>query len=137
MPEVHSLVGAKEARAIDHLAFALKDRLDQSGIIRGIILEIGVLDQHDIALDLLQASPASSALASISFMAEQADLAPVGQLGKLAPCAVRRAVVNDDKLFVIGHIAHPLDDLFYSSFFVVDGNNNRKLHAIPRTAHIG
>ena len=40
---------ADEPRAEDDVGLALDDRLDELGILRGVVLEVGVLDDDDLA----------------------------------------------------------------------------------------
>ena len=45
----HAVRSAEEARAEDGVGLAVEDRLEQRRPVRGIVLEIGVLDDHDVA----------------------------------------------------------------------------------------
>ena len=40
---------ADEPRAVDDVGLALDDRLDELRVLRGVVLEVGVLDDDDLA----------------------------------------------------------------------------------------
>ncbi len=56
VPEVEDSVGATmEAVAEDHVGISIQDRFQQGGIVAGIILEIGILNDDDVSRALRRA----------------------------------------------------------------------------------
>src|SRR5262249_25583346 len=122
-----------EAAPGAHGAGAAGDGRQQPAVLLGIELEVGVLNQDDVARGVLQADAHRAALADVDRVVVDAD-ARVGD-----PCArvdrqsraVARAVVRDDDLLLDGTDvdgAHAVDDLAYGLFLVVDVDDDRKLH---------
>ena len=57
---------AEEARAVDDVRASLADELDEDGKFLGRVLEIGVLDDDQVAGHLLEAPPQRRALAAVA-----------------------------------------------------------------------
>ncbi len=47
----HVLALAGESAAVDNVGLAPEDRIEQPGPVVGVVLEVGVLDQHQVAPD--------------------------------------------------------------------------------------
>ena len=57
---------ADEARAVHHVGAALDDRLEQARVLGGVVFQVGVLDEDDVAAKL-------EAREGTSGIAEKAD----------------------------------------------------------------
>ena len=48
---------ARQARTEHHIRRAARDRLDRSRDVNGVVFAVGVLDDHDVALDMRNRGP--------------------------------------------------------------------------------
>jgi hypothetical protein len=138
MPEVQDAAGgAREARAVDDVGLALEDRRQELRIVAGVVLEIRVLDQHDVPGRLREAAPEGGALPLVGLLVVDPDLvllvsspeAPrLRELGlepaEVVPRAVRGAIVDDDDLLGDGDRLDALQDLGERETLVVDGDDD-------------
>src|SRR5262249_41497370 len=91
MPVVeYSVALADEPRAEDDIGLIVDDRLDELGILLGLVFEIGVLDDHDVTGGISKAGPKRSALALISFLVDDSQIGIAGlfELAEDFSCAV-------------------------------------------------
>ena len=72
------LLAGHVARAEDGVGVAVEERLEQAGVLGGIVLEVGVLNERKIAGGLLDGGANGGALARVAFLAEEADLGEAG-----------------------------------------------------------
>ena len=56
---------ADESGAVDHVGLVINDGLDHQRVVGRVVLEIGVLDDHDIAGRRCDSGPQRSALAAV------------------------------------------------------------------------
>ena len=66
-------MAAEKPRAVDDVGAALADELDQLGILLRRILEVGVLNDHEIAGDLREAAPQRRAFAGVLRLQQQLE----------------------------------------------------------------
>jgi hypothetical protein len=108
-----------------------------AGDVARVVLEIGVLDHHDVTLRVREAGADGGALAAIGRMEEHADLA-ARDAAEDVPGAVERAVVDDEDLLRVRQRLHALQDLPDARRLVVDRHDDRKLHRnVPRRISSG
>src|SRR5262245_14126134 len=126
-------VGPQEARAVDDFGAALENRREQVAVLRRIELEVGVLNQQDVAGRVLQPDADRRSFPRVDRVVENADAAIAAPLagGDRALRVVARSVVGDDDLLldradVDG--AHALDDRADRLLLVVDGDDDGELH---------
>ena len=108
--------GAEEARAVNDVGVAGEDRRDEVRILGGIVLEIGVLDERDVALEVRDGGADRRALALVLRLEDR--LQPIvvvvrglgDELANHVRRAVARAVVDDDDLLADRHRTHVLQD---------------------------
>ena len=121
--------GRQEARAVDDVGAAFEDRDEQLRVLRGIELEVGVLDEEDVAGGERQPHADRRALSQV----DRAVIDMHGQerrkvsLVDGASRAVGGAVVRDDDLHLDSaqvHRGDPLEDLPDGLLFVVDRNDD-------------
>ena len=62
-----------EARSEHRVGLALEDRRDQRGIVGRVVLQVGVLDQADVAAHVLDRGPDRASLPHVARLAEDAD----------------------------------------------------------------
>ena len=137
--EEHAARGAREARPVDHVRLALEDRRQELRVVPRVVLEVRVLDQHDVAGRLGEAAPEGGALPLVGLLVEDPDLvllvggpepAGLGQLGlqpaQVVARAVRGAVVDDDDLLGHRHGLDALEDLRKREPLVVDRDDDRQ-----------
>ncbi len=65
---------ARETRAIDHIGQPFFDRLEQRRIVRRIIFQVGILNQHDFAGHMAERGFERRALALIARLEKNSDL---------------------------------------------------------------
>ena len=138
VPEVQDAArGAREAGAVDDVGLALEDRRQELRVVARVVLEVGVLDQHDVPGRLREAPPEGGALALVGILVVDPDLvllvgrpeAPrLRELGlepaEVVTSAVRGAVVDDDDLLGDGDRLDALQDLGEREPLVVDGDDD-------------
>ena len=81
--EQHAPRAAREARAVDHVGVALEDGRDQARVLARVVLEIGVLDDGDVAGHVRDRRPHRGALALVALVPDQHQ-AEVGRLRQAA-----------------------------------------------------
>src|SRR5205823_5659460 len=105
----------------------------QRSVFLRVELEIGVLDQDDVAGGIPQAEADRGALADVDLKFVDADpgiAAPSAARHRLARPVAAAVVGDDDFLVDTRQIdgAHALDDLADRLLFVVDGDDDGELH---------
>ena len=95
----HVLPLPGEPAAVDDLGLALEHRVEQPGPVVGVVLEVGVLDQHQFAPGRLETGPHRRALARVGPVGDDPH-GRVLQGGQHLVGPVRRAVVDDHHLEV-------------------------------------
>jgi hypothetical protein len=74
MPEVHRPVLADEPRSVDDPGLAGLDRPQQDGVIGRVVLEVGVLNDDDVACRALEPLLNGGALAAVAGPQAQRDV---------------------------------------------------------------
>src|SRR5262249_48733451 len=95
--EAHAGDRPVEAVPVDDVRPAALDRLDECRIVRWVVLEVGVLDEDDVAARVLQTDADGSALAHVDHRLVDADevAALLPLVLELVESAVGGAVVDD------------------------------------------
>ncbi len=119
---------AQEARAVDHIRDALLDGLKQVGVVARVVLQVGVLDEHDLALRSLDPGADGAPFPQVLLVQQDAHTLPAVQGGEQVAGAVGRAVVHQQDLGGAPGGLHPPDDLVEAVLLVVDGDDDRKVH---------
>ena len=104
-----------------------------------VVLEVGVLDEHEVAGDVLEAGADRGALPAVLGVRDDLDGA-VAELGEHGVGAVVAAVVHDDELAVERQLddPHAAQDLDDGVALVVHGHDDRELPVrdrVVRSAH--
>src|SRR5260370_10893281 len=101
MPEVHGAVLADEPRAIDDPGSAGLNRTEQHGIVGGVVLEVGVLDDDDVARGAFEPSLNRCAFSAVARQPLEDDVAVLLRaLLEQRARTVRRSIVDDDNLLI-------------------------------------
>ena len=124
--EWKGIVAPQVARAVDHVRAARQDRLHQPGIVLGVVLEIGVLDDDDLAPRLGERGADGVSFSAIPLVGEGADRHPPGQLREHLAGAVAGAVVHHDHFLVDRHRQHAFEQRLEGGMLVVDRHQNRE-----------
>jgi hypothetical protein len=117
-----------EPGAEDDVRDAALDRLDQRGHVRGVVLEIRVLDHGDVAVDVRDRRPDGGALAAVALAQHDPPVAAVVPALQDVGRLVGRAVVHDDHLPVEVERLHALEELGDRGPLVVGRNQERDPH---------
>ena len=120
MPEEVGALGvraAAQAGAEDGVGLALQQRGDQRWDVRRRVLEVGVLDQQDLAVGLGDPAPHRGALALVLRLRVHRDLAMRGcEAREFGRRAVRGAVVDEQDLereLQLEQLVHDLRDRLF------------------------
>ena len=102
-------LAGQEARAVDHVGAVLQERAHQAGVVARVVLQVGVLEDDQVAGGRGDAGADRGALALVLLVLDVADAVRVlgGELAQDLAGAVLRAVVDDDDLDLAdaGHLA--------------------------------
>ena len=88
---------AEEARPEDHVRPPLADERDQLRVLLRRVLEVGVLDDHQVARHRREPGPQRGALALVPLVEQQPEPVPGLERRQHVARAVGRAVVHDDQ----------------------------------------
>ena len=125
---------AEEARAVDDVGAALADQLDELRKLLRRVLEVGVLDDDEVAGDLLEAAPQRRALAAVLRLEDQLELQLLGQPRQDVARPVLRPVVHDDQLDADRHREHAPDDFLDRGALVVARHHHREQRILDHSA---
>src|SRR5215467_112079 len=103
-------MASQESRSVDDVGVAATDELDEVGILLRRVLEVGILDDHDVAGHLVEARTQRRALALVRRLQHEREPQLALQALKKLPRAVRRSIVDDDQLDAKGYGHHATDD---------------------------
>ena len=128
MPVVQHAVRAValETRPVDHVGRPFHDRLDQPRILDRVVLQVGVLDDHDPAGGPGESRAQRRPLAQVPPVPQDAEALVPLHLGQHVAGAVRAAVVDHDDFLGNADRPNAPDDLANRPFLVVNGNDHRK-----------
>lgn len=122
---------ANEARPKDDVSAVLQDWLDEPGILRGIVFQVGVLNNHDIARDVTESFPEGRSLPLIARLVEDPNIVGLGlDLRENLSRSIRAPVINEDDLLGNGHILNPANDFADPLLFVVNRHDNGEREAL-------
>src|SRR5688572_23421305 len=122
---------AEEAGSIDDVGLALEDGANQLRIFVGVVLEIGVLDDHHVAGRLADAAPHRRALALIVRLEQNADAVVPVQLLEDFPGPILRPIIDDHQLLFDGteiDFEYAGDDGADGGLLVVRRHDDTELH---------
>src|SRR5438876_556133 len=75
MPEEQNAMGpAEKTRPVNDVRHASVDGLDQLGIVLRVVLQVGVLNNHDVTARLLKSATQGGALPTVSLSEENPDV---------------------------------------------------------------
>jgi hypothetical protein len=123
-----------EARAEDHVGLALKDRLQEHRVLPRVVLEVGVLDEDDVAGGRGEPRAQRGALALVPFVEDDRRIRGFCDRRQQIAGAVRGAVVDDDDLAFQPRERHRPDaseHFVECVHLVVDRNDDRELQGNP------
>ena len=104
-------MASEEPRAVDDVRPSLADQLDELRELLRRVFEVRVLDDHEVAVDHLEAAAQGGALPHVPRLQQQREAELALQAAEDVARAVRRAVVDDDQLRPQRHRMHAADDL--------------------------
>ena len=114
-----------EARAVHDVGEIGGERLDEVVVLGRVVLEIGVLDEHEVGGGEREARAQRSSLALVAILQHDADTL-VGDADEQVTGAVGRAVVDDDDLGDPWRFEHALDQRDDRRLLVVAGHDDSK-----------
>jgi len=122
-------VPAEGPVAVDHRGLALHHRLEQPGDVLRVILQVGVEDDHVVAVGLGDGCADGGALAHVLGVVNSVQAGVVATAQDLGG-AIGAAVVDHDELHVTGvdDRQRLLESLPEPDFLVIDRHQDRKLH---------
>ncbi len=95
---------AEKARAKNHVGLALDQRREHQGILGGIVFQIGVLNDDEVARGFLNAAAEGCSLAHVMRLKHHADGRIFGLQGSQnLSRTVLRAIVDADQLDFYGN----------------------------------
>ena len=130
VPEIEHavLVRADEAGAEDGVRLAAENGLEQRGVVRRVVFEVGVLDEHDVRRGFADASSQGGTFALVAVVPVQAD--PL--LGRRCicqhfECAICGTIIHHHYFGHARLCEHQLQNGLYSGPFVEDGRDDRDI----------
>src|SRR5262245_8824767 len=118
---------AGEARAEDHVRLAGEDGLDQAWVVVRVVLEVGVLHDHEVPAGGLEARAQRGALAPVARLVDHARDPRLDLVAQDLAGAVARAVVHHDHLEVADRRSeHRVDDALDRVPLVEAGDHDRE-----------
>ena len=132
---------SEKPRSVDDVGTPLADQLDQLRELFRRVLRVGVLNDDQVAGDLLEPEPQRRPLAAVRLVKELERIF-LRQLAQDVGRAVLRAVVDDDQLDAeAGNRKHARDHALDRVALVVDGHDDRQqriledpLYALPSSS---
>ena len=129
MPEEqHAMRPAEKARSEHRIGPPVQNRLQERRIVRRVVLQVGVLDDDDVALRLREAGPQRRALALVALVVEDAHVIALDPVHDLAR-AIGRGVVHDDDFLAVRRGLDLPDDLGDEVLLVVNRDDDREQRA--------
>ena len=136
MPERQhaALFAGQVAGAEDGVGVAVEHRPEQAGIFRGIVFQVGILDEGEIAGGFGDGAPHRRAFALVLLVAEKADFRiGVGEPLEHVGGAVGGAVIHDHQLaldvFGQGRRDHLGNAALHHGALIVNRHEDRKFHS--------
>ena len=125
VPEVQHPVrpARQEPRAVDDVGDVGCQRLDEVVVLGRVVLEVGVLDEHELGGGEREAGAQRRALALVVVVEHDADTL-VGHTDEQVAGAVGRAIVDDEDLGDPRRFEHALDERHDGRVLVVAGHDD-------------
>src|SRR5580765_969963 len=125
--------GIEKTRSVHDVGGAGQNRCQQPAILARVELQIGVLNEEDVARRLVESEPDGGALSEIDLAVVRLHSRIADPLARVdSPArAVARAIVRDDDLFFYHaeiHVEYAVDDFADRLLFVVHGDDDRQFH---------
>ena len=136
VPEIEDAVpvgAAEEPGSVDDVGLARENGPEQDGVFLRVVLEVGVLDDDEIARRGAHAGPDGRALPHVARLQEDPDAVLAVELPEDVPRAVLRAVVHDHDLALeVSEVdgEDPREDLADRPALVVRRHHDRQLHGL-------
>src|SRR5581483_6649447 len=125
VPKVEDAMAvADKARAKDDVRAIVQDGLNQARILGGIIFQVRVLNDHDGAGGVLEASPQRGALSLIFLLIDDAHAFMLLKFAQNRVCAVGALVIDNNQFLWNRHGFDTAYQLPQPAFFVVDGDDD-------------
>lgn len=133
VPVVDDAVGAaaEEAGAVDDIGAAFEDGLEESGVVVGVVFEVGILDEDDIAGGFGEAGVEGGAFALVVVVEGGDDVGEAGgEGGEEVAGAVGGAVIDEDDFALEAGVdaADGFEEVGEGLDLVVDGDDDGELH---------
>src|SRR5450756_1257966 len=104
----------------------LADELDELRVLLRRVFQVGILDHHQLAANLLEPAPERGALALVACLEHQLEPQFPLQTGQDLLRPILRPVVHDDQLGSNLDGEHAPDDLLHRLTLVVHGHDDRQ-----------
>src|SRR5215469_11042438 len=131
VPEVKHAVwpASQKPRAVDYVRLTLQQRFEQPRIIRGIIFEIGILNDHVVAGSFLNATAQCRTLPHIVRLQEDLDLGILRlEFPEDFARAIFRAIVHAHQFDFEAYLEDALDHHPKRIALVINGDDDRQFH---------
>src|SRR5574341_180384 len=131
VPEVEDAVRpTMESVAEDNVGVAFQDWLEEPRVVLRVVLQVGVLDEDDVAGHVLDGGADRCSLAAIARVEEEVHLPPVVATQSFQDLtrSVTRGVIHEDDLLVIRDRLNPLEEQFDRLPLIIDRNDDGELH---------
>src|SRR6059058_4387808 len=132
VPEHEHPARARVARAVDDVGVAVEDRLDEPRVLGGVVLQVGILDDRDVAAHVGDGGPHRGALALVVRLEDEHEAVRRrvrrrgAQLLEHGARPVGRAVVDDDDLLWEADGHDPLEEGPDGADLVVHRDDDRQ-----------
>jgi hypothetical protein len=84
MPEIVNALGAAEkARAENHVSATIEERFEKFAVVAGIVFEVGVLNENNVAGDFGETAAECGAFALILRLKKDAEIAQLDGIGAI------------------------------------------------------
>ncbi len=120
----------QKTTSVNHVGPVFDNWFQQSKILAGVVFQVSVLNDHNVACDILKTGSECSALALVDVMEACANLVEVVadgfflQLLHDVARTITAAVVHQNQFFANRHLAHEIHQIAQGLFFVVHGNDH-------------
>src|SRR5215210_676449 len=132
-------VAGQETRAVDHVGAVFQEGPHQARIVSRVVLEVGVLEEDEVAGRFGDAAADGGPLALVLPLLEQSEAVRIlgGELPQELQAAVLGAVVDDQDLHLEDlrrrHGEHPVNELAHQEALVVHRDDDAQLDAGRRS----
>src|SRR6266550_8028668 len=123
---------AEETRPINHISFALNERIKQRGVVLRIIFEVRILNNYEIARCLLYPAPKRGTFAHIVRLQKHSHIRMLVPCTQDFPRTVTRAIIHTQQLDIEWNREHAS---YYSRqrvTLIVNWYHYRQFHDVSR-----